>query len=386
MGIGLDYQDEVSDSKHDTVWWEFGKFMKLLLSSNPTVLEALFIPDQFVLYEHPIITSLKKNRERFLTKASFMPFGGYAVSQIKKAQGQNKKVHWDAEDMKRKTPMDFCFTLDDKQGSKPMQEWLDERGLRQDCCGLVNIPNMPGMYGVYYDFGQHFRMENIKEIRDIPSKLFEYVCLNHIETANDVEKWFKDNYTPIGGYCGIVKTTFEDETDRTKKDESKSNAIRFSETPKGSKPICVMSYNDNGYQTHCKKYREYVEWKAKRNKARYDNNMEGIRTGDIEYIYDAKNMMHCFRLVKMCIEVANGYGLNVDRRPIDAEFLLDIRNRKFKYSELITELNKLKVNMDIACEQSHLPKAIDPKVIDEETIRLRQEFWDCMKTKDAVRE
>ena len=59
LGLGLDYQDEISDKKHDNVAWEFNKFMRLLLKSNPTVLEALFVDDEFVLYEHPIITELR---------------------------------------------------------------------------------------------------------------------------------------------------------------------------------------------------------------------------------------------------------------------------------------------------------------------------------------
>ena len=28
-GLGFDYAEEVSDEKHDTVWWELGKFMRL---------------------------------------------------------------------------------------------------------------------------------------------------------------------------------------------------------------------------------------------------------------------------------------------------------------------------------------------------------------------
>ena len=71
LDLGFDYQNEVCDEKHDTCWWEIGKFMKLLLSSNPTVLEALFVPDDKVLYEHPIITELKKHRDKFITKQCF---------------------------------------------------------------------------------------------------------------------------------------------------------------------------------------------------------------------------------------------------------------------------------------------------------------------------
>ena len=167
-GLGFDYSEEISDKKHDTVWWELGKFMRLLCTSNSTVLEALFVPEDKVLYEHPIMTEIKKNRDMFVTKASFKPFSGYATSQIAKAQGQNKKIHWDIKEMTRKTPLDFCYTFH-KQGSQNIQDWISERGLDQKYCGLVNIPNMYGVYGVYYDFASHIKFENldIERLREV---------------------------------------------------------------------------------------------------------------------------------------------------------------------------------------------------------------------------
>ena len=56
LGLGIDYQDEIKSEKGDDDWMELNKFMRLLLKSNPTVLESLFIDDKYVLYEHPIMT------------------------------------------------------------------------------------------------------------------------------------------------------------------------------------------------------------------------------------------------------------------------------------------------------------------------------------------
>ena len=44
FGLGHEYQNQVSDERHDTTWFEIGDFCKLTLKSNPTVLEALFVP------------------------------------------------------------------------------------------------------------------------------------------------------------------------------------------------------------------------------------------------------------------------------------------------------------------------------------------------------
>ena len=213
-GLGLDYQNEIKDASNDKCIWELGRFLELALSSNPTVLEALFVPDDKVIYEHPIVKEIRSHRDEFVTKKCFAPFGGYAVSQIKKAQGQNKKIHWDIKQMVRKTPMDFCFTFKG-QGSQSMQEWLDERGLDQRNCGLVNVPNMPNIYGVYYDWGQHIRLAGITKEYFIDYEnysknlflktIFHYYDHNDWENYEDImENIWENHSTPLGGYCGII--------------------------------------------------------------------------------------------------------------------------------------------------------------------------------------
>ena len=108
--LGFDYQNEIKDNTNDKVIWELGRFLELALSSNPTVLEALFIPDDKVIYEHPVIKEIRKHRDEFISKKCFAPFGGYAADQIRRAQGQNKKIHWDMEKVTRKTPLDFLLS------------------------------------------------------------------------------------------------------------------------------------------------------------------------------------------------------------------------------------------------------------------------------------
>ena len=373
-GLGFDYSEEVSDEKHDTVWWELGKFMRLLCTSNPTVLEALFVPEDKVLYEHPIMTEIKKNRDMFVTKASFKPFGGYATSQIAKAQGQNKKIHWDIQEMTRKTPLDFCYTFKN-QGSQNIVDWLTARGLEQRNCGLVNIPNMRDVYGVYYDFGQHMALNNISreyfiDIKNIEDPFIAYMVNNFL--GDDIERMYldyrldmyalyEDLRTPKGGHCGIVS------------EDGDSNQVRFSSVQKNDTPICYMSYNQSGYESHCRKYREYIEWKEHRNKARYENNLEGLEK-DKEKFYDSKNMMHCFRLLSMCIEVAEGKGILIDRRNIDREFLMDVRNRKYTYDELMGKLLELKAKMDKAIEESAIRENIDIEFVNNLLLDCRRYF------------
>ena len=375
LGLGLDYQNEIKDSSNDKCIWELGRFLELALSSNPTVLEALFVPDDKVIYEHTVIKELRSHREEFITKKCFAPFGGYAVSQIKKAQGQNKKIHWDIKQMVRKTPMDFCYTFKN-QGSQPMQEWLDERGLDQRNCGLVNVPNMPDIYGVYYDWGQHMRLAGItvdyfldkknyfrdKFIHTIVEQFRDEITYDDANLEDVLIYIWNKHSTPLGGYCGIISPN-ED-----------SNTIRFASVAKGDKPICFMSYNANAYATHCREYKEYEDWKEHRNPARYESNMQGEMSGNADMKYDCKNMMHCFRLMAMAKEIAEGKGVILDRTGIDRDFLLDVRNRKYGYSELQKRMLALKDEMDAAIENSTIKEEIDPRMVNEILLEARKEF------------
>jgi predicted nucleotidyltransferase len=91
LGLGLGYEEEIHDKKQDVCWNSFGKYMKLLVKSNPSVLESLFIPSRCILYEHPIMKELKKNADIFVTKECFKPFMGYSMEQIKKARSLYQK-------------------------------------------------------------------------------------------------------------------------------------------------------------------------------------------------------------------------------------------------------------------------------------------------------
>ncbi|MBQ2533058.1 MAG: nucleotidyltransferase domain-containing protein, partial [Lachnospiraceae bacterium] len=72
LDLGIGYQDQVSDERNDTTWYEIGKFCNMLLKSNPTVLEALFVPeDKIITTPSDIVRPLFENRDQFITKECF---------------------------------------------------------------------------------------------------------------------------------------------------------------------------------------------------------------------------------------------------------------------------------------------------------------------------
>lgn len=363
LGLGFDYQDEVSDDKHDDCAWEFNKFMRLLLKSNPTVLEALFVDDEFVEYEHPIITELKKSRDKFVTKKCFDSFGAYAVSQIKKARSLNKKVLHDAEGhIERKGVMDFCYTFH-KQGSTKILKWLANRGLRTEYCGLNKIPNMRDSYGVFYDWGRHF-----EECRYTPDEAIQYLLTLE---ENNTNKLLNDSKYCLGSYLFNNSTINPMELYRKPthyrgivKDENSTDVRLSSIENRYDKPICHMSFNKDGFIKHCKEYKDYVDWVEHRNPIRYDENKDKQ--------FDSKNVSHSFRLMNMCIEIANGEGFKVNRRGIDRKFLLDVKQHKYEYDDIIKMLDEKKKIMDEAIANSTLPDDIDIDFVNEFTIKVRK--------------
>jgi hypothetical protein len=114
-----------------------------------------------------------------------------------------------------------------------------------------------------------------------------------------------------------------------------------------------------------------VERKTKQSKIR--KQFGGLSEGKNKF-YDSKNMMHCFRLLSMCIEVAEGKGILVDRTNIDRNFLMDVRNRKYTYDELMEKLLDLKARMDKAIEDSKIRESIDVEFVNNLLLECRKYF------------
>jgi hypothetical protein len=141
----------------------------------------------------------------------------------------------------------------------------------------------------------------------------------------------------------------------------------LSAVPKGKEPVAYLSFNRNGYSTYCRVFREYWEWVAKRNTERYENTVQHGKN------YDAKNMLHVFRLLQMAKEIARTGELHVCRR--NREILLQIRRGEFEYAELLTEAEELVTRVEAAFASSALPEAPSKEMAENTLLRVRREFY-----------
>lgn len=363
LGLGFDYKDQVSDAKHDNTWFEIGCYLKLLLKSNPTVMEYLFVPERCIVDKvHPLFMPILENKKEFLSKQLFNPLFGYAKQQLNKCRGYNKMCNWEKDKITRKTPFDFCYTFKD-QGSTKMLNWLDNNGLKQKYCGLVNTPNMHDIYSVFYDWGNHLLNENITIDMLLDSKKLKtsyphitpftnfIIDSFNIECEEQLKSWF-NNQNPIG-YKGIMG------------EDGKSNELRLSSVEKGVKPICHMSYNETGYTKHCIDYKNYQTWLKERNPVRFESNLN--------HNYDAKNVSHMVRLIHMGLELAqDGSTLNVERT-WDRDFILKVKNHGFEFDEIMSYVEEKTEQFNKAIETSTLKEKIDVNFVNDLLIDIRKQ-------------
>lgn len=315
------YVPQVANESNDIVYYELNRFMELCYNNNPNILEMLFADESEILLCDEKFKTILDNREEFLTLKCKETFGGYAISQIKKARGLNKKIV-NPVDVVRKSPLDFCHIFDKETGYMMLAEqFLKHHNLKQECCGLAEMPNGVQLYKLYYDYNQELKFEN-------PDIIYE-----------------------CHGFKGII---LED-----------SNDIRHSEIPKDLKPYAFLTYNRDGYIQHCRDYKEYHEWVKKRNPNRYNDNVSHNQN------YDGKNLMHCLRLLNIAIDIAKNKNINLKNN--DRNYMLSIKKGLVLYDDIMKTIDDKKLNLEqVYNNNKNLKPNLDINFINDLILKIRK--------------
>jgi hypothetical protein len=313
--LGFGYVDQVADKLNDIVFYEIKRFLQLVQSNNPNILELLNAPKECIIHKDPIFDLVLEQKEQFITKQCKNSFAGYAIGQIKKARGYNKKINWEENEMVRKGVLDFCYillnggTITLAQHLKTLNRYRTVK-IDQTDIGLVKMDHAHDMYAMY-DMSEH-----------------------------DMHK-------------GIVSNV------------DKAADVQLSSVPKGCTILGHLYFNKDAYSTHCKRYAEYKEWLDNRNEDRFKMNKEHGKQ------YDSKNMMHTFRLLNMATEIAE--GKIIVRRPSDEiATLMQIRRGEMDYEELLYQAEALIAKLDDLFDNSNLPEKVDQEFVDILLITIRK--------------
>lgn len=277
------FKEHIQNSKDDSEF-EIGKYIGMCFTGNPTALALLFSPDICVLHTTPLFEELRAKRDMFVTKQCRSPFTAFAAAQVQKAENAQRHSDFEKKEMKRLNPIDFVYVVLDSNS-----------GVNGRSSGVLDLKSW-------------------LEAKELTQFDVVFTKLDHTKEGHQI--YLQDNKRGI--------TT------------SDSCNLRTSATPKGAVPIATCVYNEDAYRKHCKDFTEYEKALKVRNRTRY------VENGDSTI--NVKNLMHTVRLVNMAFEVADGKGLLIDRRNIDADYLLKIRRNQLDLPVIFEDM-KTKVNL-----------------------------------------
>lgn len=330
------YQEDgqISDDNNDTTYYSLHKAFSLLKNANPNAIELLWMPEDCIqISNDAIMPILFENRKLFITKQAYYSHTKYAVDQIKKATGKNKKVH-NPQPVEIPKKEDFCWII-------PFDRDILKCPHRMPC-----------------------RPISLKEIR----------CNDHRKTTN----WDLAELRPNGTHdftSGMDLSDFHISSvehshnvyrlyyyaEKAKGVFRGDDMLVCESIPKDEEHKCVglLIYNQDEYNKSVKEWHSYWDWVKHRNSDRWKSQ----ENKDMDY--DCKNMQHCVRLIY------SGMNILTDGEPIvrcEGELLSllkDIRNEKFTYEELMAKLAILEKDMEKALELCNLPEQSDFNKVDK---------------------
>jgi predicted nucleotidyltransferase len=308
---------QIGDEKQDITYYSLKRAFELLTSANPNMIELLWMPEDCVKITSTTMEKLIANRDIFISKKCFHTHSGYAYAQIKKAKGQNKKVHNpQSEEMPVKE--DFCWII-------PVGEAIDITRFEKEAIDVFAT----------------------SPCRPIPLKQFntslrEFHCAGLEHTTGVYRLYFYGEEAK-----GVFRGNDMLVTESIPLKDEFENFYGF------------LIYNQVSYEKAVKDWHSYHDWKKNRNEARWVDQEKGNLN------YDQKNMMHCFRLLMSGENIlTQGYPL-VRFTGAQQEYLMAIRKGDFKYEDLIREVEERMARLEKQYETSTIPHKVNQKEIEK---------------------
>lgn len=293
----------------DKVYFELSKYMTMLLSQNPNVLEILWAEPQDILFSNHYGDVLMSHKDKFLSKRVGQTYAGYAEQQLQRIRGHKK---WINNPQKKEEPQRIQF-LSMVWNNTPQKELNKTVPTKE---GYVAMAIGAHHYGLW----AHPESESWLDIRGQP---------NPKEQA-----WMKDQ--------GIL----------------------------GKQPDVIVKVNENAFQDSHNNWKNYWEWKNKRNESR--------SALEEKFGYDTKHAMHLVRLLRSGLEILQE-GKVLVKRP-DASDLLDIRAGKYSYDEIIKISDNIMEKIKTATSKTALPEEPDTQLAADIMLSFYNENYDFSST------
>jgi uncharacterized protein len=292
--------EQLADERNNEVYYALRRFLELAATANPNIIELLFMPEECVTLQTDCMDRVLSARNLFVTRRAYDSHVAYAVAQIKKARGQNKWVN----NPKPEAPPakeDFCWIVprEGTQWSWPEPPYrpvpVAESEIDLAECHAAALEHTPGVYRLYH-YGP---------------------------PARGVFR---------GGNLVCESIPLADEVARC---------------------VGLMIFNEPAYNRSVKDHHNYWKWRRERNDARWLTQEQG------QIDYDAKNLMHSFRLLLSAEHIFREGEPRVRFGGEELQFLLAIRAGDYAYDSLIAMAEEKVILLTELRDRSALPDAPD---------------------------
>jgi uncharacterized protein len=356
---------QLKQEELDIEYYSLTKLKDLLLSGNPNSQELLFAPSDAYTYLSPRGLYLKSMRQLFLAKDKiYHSYLGYANSQLKRIRGHNKwlnkfpDIHFFVEVMRKayeNKDISEVWIKDYTDGA--LLELIT--GKKQNNCGKTDHDNTSPRYlaDKYYNgdleaFSKYLspKEKDFVYLRDTElQRLNIQDNMEFLNTWATYRKLSNEQFMIYSGGNGIF----------TREGQLKGNTSGDAEHLR-----FIMTYDSGAYKAKVTDMHNLYVWISNRNGKRAEL--------EKNHGYDTKHASHCVRLMISGIEILENSDFNPRLSSSNLELIKSIRRGDLSYDEILAFSDDLKLRMDVAFENSMLPKKVDVDKVHALIYRLRE--------------
>ena len=358
---------EVSDtSEEDTKFYEINQYLSLYTEANPNILESLCVKPEHIVESTEIYDYLRSFNQQLLSSKIAHSYSGYAYNQVKRMSNHHGWL-----DKERIAERKLNEILEEHSVDEVLS-WMYDT-FPQYLVDRLNKSNLHPFNATKIDFEKYMRDTSLQLVSTQALKQYHFVRLVHNYSTDKVLDRdfnllnYNSGYELIHYGENIFGVIINPNESTVNADGSLRyfNKERTSEELK-VRPELIVKFNEKEYKENSENRKSYHKWKQNRNAKR--------AILESHHGYDCKHAMHTIRLLNTAQEALET-GIIQVHRP-DAAMLMDIRNGKWLYQEVMDYFNeKVDYIRNVAYHKTHLPKKPNIKLATKVLLDIREMQW-----------
>lgn len=358
---------EVSDtSEEDTKFYEINQYLSLYTEANPNILESLWVKPEHIVESTEIYDYLRSFNQQLLSSKIAHSYSGYAYNQVKRMSNHHGWL-----DKERIAERKLNEILEEHPVDEVLS-WMYDT-FPQYLVDRLNKSNLHPFNATKIDFEKYMRDTSLQLVSTQALKQYHFVRLVHNYSTDKVLDRdfnllnYNSGYELIHYGENIFGVIINPNESTVNADGSLRyfNKERTTEELK-VRPELIVKFNEKEYKENSENRKSYHKWKQNRNAKR--------AILESHHGYDCKHAMHTIRLLNTAQEALET-GIIQVHRP-DAAMLMDIRNGKWLYQEVMDYFNeKVDYIRNVAYHKTHLPKRPNIKLATKVLLDIREMQW-----------